>query len=35
MTEVLSVQVKKSLKDEAEKLGDDLKAAVDSCPVSV
>ena len=29
MTEVLSVRVKKSLKDEAEKLGVDLKAAVE------
>ncbi len=28
-TEVLSVRVKKSLKDEAEKLGIDLKAAVE------
>ncbi|MDD3791922.1 MAG: DUF4145 domain-containing protein [Candidatus Bathyarchaeota archaeon] len=29
MTEVLSVRVKKSLKDEAEKLGVDLKDAVE------
>ncbi len=29
MTEVLSVRVKKSLKDEAEKLGVDLKVAVE------
>lgn len=29
MTEVLSVRVKKSLKDEAEKLGVDLKIAVE------
>ena len=29
MTEVLSVRVKKSLKDEAEKLGVDLKLAVE------
>ncbi len=29
VTEVLSVRVKKSLKDEAEKLGVDLKAAVE------
>jgi hypothetical protein len=29
MTEVLSVRVKKSLKDEAEKLGVDLKMAVE------
>ena len=29
MTEVLSVRVKKSLKHEAEKLGVDLKAAVE------
>ena len=29
LTEVLSVRVKKSLKDEAEKLGVDLKAAVE------
>jgi hypothetical protein len=29
MTEVLSVRVKKSLKDEAEKLGVDLRAAVE------
>ena len=29
MTAVLSVRVKKSLKDEAEKLGVDLKAAVE------
>jgi plasmid maintenance system antidote protein VapI len=29
MTEVLSVRVKKSLKDEAEKLGVDLKAVVE------
>ena len=28
-TEVLSVRVKKSLKDEAEKMGVDLKAAVE------
>ena len=28
-TEVLSIRVKKSLKDEAEKLGVDLKAAVE------
>jgi antitoxin component of RelBE/YafQ-DinJ toxin-antitoxin module len=28
-TEVLSVRVKKSLKDEAEKMGIDLKAAVE------
>jgi hypothetical protein len=29
LTEVLSVRVKKSLKDEAEKLGVDLKVAVE------
>jgi hypothetical protein len=29
VTEVLSVRVKKSLKDEAEKLGVDLKMAVE------
>jgi hypothetical protein len=29
MTEVLSVRVKKSLKDEAEKLGVDLRVAVE------
>ena len=29
MTEVLSVRIKKSLKDEAEKLGVDLKSAVE------
>ena len=29
VTEVLSVRVKKSLKDEAEKLGVDLKVAVE------
>ena len=29
MTEVLSVRVKKSLKDEAERLGVDLKVAVE------
>jgi hypothetical protein len=29
LTEVLSVRVKKTLKDEAEKLGVDLRAAVD------
>ena len=29
MTEVLSVRVKKSLKEEAEKLGVDLKVAVE------